>query len=110
MSEVDDDSPDLLPLEPIEEATQVAGSLDLAALHGTLAKAMRVRIKSGRATAAEWNAAAKFLADNGITTKSGENEKLKGLKDLLDQKRRRTVVGNADRDAAAEAFDRNLGK
>lgn len=113
MSAEVEDTPELkiLPgFEPMEEALVVASASELAKLHGTLAKAMRNRIKSGRATAAEWSAAAKFLADNDVNSKMGQSEAVDELRKKLaaNQSRLRQPMSRDALDAAAERADKGM--
>lgn len=91
--------------EPVEEAQQVADNTELARLHGTLARAMSKRIKSGKATAAEWSATAKFLSDNDINSKMGTNGKADELRKLLADKQSR-IRGVIPANAIQAAEDR----
>lgn len=114
MSTEVDDIPDLTPapgFEPLEAASDVAPVSDLAKLHGTLFRAMLNRIKSGKATAAEWSAAAKFLADNEVNSKVGVNHKADELRKRLaeNQNRTRGAIPAAAIQAAQDRLDRELG-
>lgn len=115
MSTEVDDTPDLTPapgFEPLEAATDVAPVSDLAKLHGTLYRAMLNRIKSGKATAAEWSAAAKFLADNEVNSKIGVNAKADELRKRLADKQRasRGSIPQSVLDEATARIDRALGQ
>lgn len=48
-------------------------------LHGTVAKELLDRIKSGSATAADISNAIKFLKDNGIEARADKNAAIKSL-------------------------------
>jgi antirestriction protein len=111
MAEVPD-TPDLeLGAEPVEVAATVATSADLAKLHGTLAKTMTNRIASGKATAAEWSAAIKFLDGNGITSNFGNDAELDKLAAKLKEQREKRKAGlSAQQIKDAESrVDRALG-
>lgn len=51
----------------------------LAKLHTALAEQLLARIESGEATAADFQAAAKFLKDNGIDADASKNPGLNNL-------------------------------
>lgn len=55
----------------------------LSQLHSALAEQLLRRIKSGEATAADFQAAAKFLKDNGIDADASKNPGLKGLNQAM---------------------------
>lgn len=55
----------------------------LGLLHDVVAQDLIKRLSSGEATAAEINAAIKFLKDNGIEAVATENSKLKDLSNSL---------------------------
>ncbi len=111
MDELDLTNKDNLPeFAAVEPAVSVATTSDLSSLHGTLVKALMNRLKSGRASAAEFSVIAKFLADNNITAALGNSEALDALKKKLEAKRNATR-GGIPRDliAAAElAFDKGM--
>lgn len=97
---------------PVDEAQGVAPISELSKLHGTLARALMQRLKTGRATAAEFGAAAKFLSDNNIDSKVGGNEAADKLKAMLDMKRKASKAGltPADIARAEAAVDAAMGK
>lgn len=88
----EDDLPDFA-IQPIDEAATVAPAPELHKLHGTLARAMMTRLRTGSATSSEWNAIAKFLADNAIDSKAAGNEKLDALRDRLKAKQKEAKMG-----------------
>lgn len=104
---------DLVIVEPIAEATTVAGQEELMLVHGTLARAMRARLKTGLATAAEWNSIRAFLADNGISSGSGQDDSERKLREDIARKRQERNGKNPGIAAealarAAELANRNL--
>jgi antirestriction protein len=109
MAEVPD-TPDL-GADPVEIAETVAPSSELAKLHGTLAKTMTARVASGKATAAEWSAAIKFLDMNGINSNFGNDAELDKLAAKLKEQREKRKAGLTKQQIAdAESrVDRALG-
>lgn len=55
----------------------------LALLHGAVAETLLDRIKSGEATAADINAAIKFLKDNGIDCVGSANSRMQEIEESL---------------------------
>lgn len=56
----------------------------LAALHGAVAEVLISRIRSGEATAADINAAIKFLKDNGIDCVGSVNSQMQEIRQSLE--------------------------
>lgn len=56
----------------------------LASLHGAVAEVLISRIRSGEATAADINAAIKFLKDNGIDCVGSTNTQMQEIKQSLE--------------------------
>lgn len=78
----------------------------LGALHFELAEALRKRIESGDATAAEMAVAAKFLKDNAISVDPENNAALDDFAAALRNKGR--VPSKRERDAAMKEISGGL--
>lgn len=65
-------------------AANAANESELGLLHSAVAKALKDRIGSEDATAADLNAAIKFLKDNNITATPEANRALNELKNELE--------------------------
>lgn len=60
-----------------------ASTDSLNELHGAIAEALKRRIASGEATAADLNVARQFLKDNGIEALPGTNKAVQDLAAVL---------------------------
>lgn len=74
----------------------------LADLHGVVAEYLKLKLLSGKATAAEVGAAITFLKNNNITADPATNERLRGLSQTLQNRKK---GGRLSPQAAAEAED-----
>jgi len=67
----------------ISHDSKPAGQDELSSLHQVVAKSLKERILSGQATAADMQAAIKFLKDNGIDCMTGANEDVGSLAETM---------------------------
>ena len=68
----------------------------LGQLHGLIAEGFIEKFKSGEATSADYNAAIKFLKDNGINCIAEQDPKMQKLYDNLPEPDDSALVGFSD--------------
>jgi hypothetical protein len=94
---------------PIAIPEGAATESALGSLHGIVAEYLKLKLASGKATAAEVGAAITFLKNNSITADPTKNKELAELAQTLANRKRRGGLTPAEARNATDSFDRMMG-